>query len=340
MDFPRFAVPLSALLLAGCATTLGGGGSDSEANKRQRPPVDVQGHRGARGLLPENTLPAFSLAVELGVTTLEMDLGVTADGVVVVNHDSRVSRAHCRRPGEPSSRAPLPLLRDLNLEEIQTYDCGSLNPQPLRFPSPPRRRAPGARIPTLRAVLRQAARQGDADLRFNLEIKAGPQEENTVPLPEFVAAALRVIREEGVATRTSIQSFHWRALELSKDLAPEVRTVALLSWDTAGADTSKPSPWLNGLSLAGDASLLDLLQAASPYVDDFSPHWHLVTPRKEHYLGSSVKELRAAGFAVIPWTVNRKARMVELLELGVDGLITDYPDVLLDLLREEGIPAL
>ncbi|MCH9651040.1 MAG: glycerophosphodiester phosphodiesterase [Deltaproteobacteria bacterium] len=318
--------------------------------------LDVQGHRGARGLLPENTLPAFSRALALGVTTLELDLGVTSDGIVVVFHDRWISPSLCRLPKKEKGMAPpppggketggketgggerTPLLRDLTLEEVRSYDCGSLNPSKGRFPEPPRRQIPGTQIPTLEEVFLLAAASRDPDIRFNVEIKAHPLETDTVPLPEFVAAVIAQIQKAGVAHRTTVQSFHWRALELAKAAAPEIRTVALLAQETLEGNSGQPSPWLNGLSYdPGRKSLLALLQAAEPYVNDVSPHWRLVTPESGAYLGVSVGELQRAGFAVIPWTVNRSEDMLRILGLGVDGIITDYPDKLLQLLEELGI---
>lgn len=343
MGTRRCTTFLGLLLLAGCA----GPGLVRDPNLapiQGSRPLDVQGHRGARGLLPENTLSGFSRALDLGVTTLEMDLGVTSDGVVVVFHDRWISSSLCRQQQReeasplPNGEEKGPLLRDLTLIEVRSYDCGSLNPSPQRFPEPPRRQVPGAKIPTLEEVFHLANSSRDPDIRFNLEIKAHPQESDTVPLTEFVTAVIEQIHKAGVAHRTSVQSFDWRALELSKAVAPEIRTVALLAQQTLEGDSGQPSPWLNGLSYRpGKRSLLALLRAAEPYIDDVSPHWPLVTPESGSYLGVSVGDLQRAGFAVIPWTVNRSEDMGRVLRLGVDGIITDYPDRLLDLLEERGI---
>ena len=159
-----------------------------------REPFDAQGHRGARGLLPENTLPAFRRALELGVSTLELDIGVTADGVVVVSHDRRLSSQHLPRPRR-ASRLPEaggPLMRDLTLAEVRRYDCGSLNPSRRRFPEPPRRNLPGTPIPTLAEVFDLAAGL-DPGARFNIEMKVDPTVDETVPLEEFVARLVDLV---------------------------------------------------------------------------------------------------------------------------------------------------
>ena len=303
--------------------------------------VDVQGHRGARGLLPENTLPAFQRALEIGVTTLELDTGVTGDGIVVVSHDPRISAEICHLPGTPPPAAGgaqdrYPLLKDLTLEELRRYDCGSLNPDPRRFPEPPRRNLPGTGIPTLQEVFDLVRRAGDETVRFNIEIKIHPQRQETVALEDFVAAVVAVIRDNDLEARADLQSFDWRALRRVKEIAPRIRTVALLSGSTLRGKGGQPSPWLAGASFDGSGgSALDLLQAANEetrYIDAFSPYWRLIVPGDRFFLGSSVAELQAAGYPVVPWTVNRRRHMEKVLALGVDGIITDYPDVLVEVL--------
>ncbi len=292
---------------------------------------DVQGHRGARGLLPENTLEAFRHALELGVSTLELDLGVTRDRQVVVAHDRRINPKICRHADGTEVATPQ-LLRDLTLAEVQAFDCGSLNPDRKRFPEPPRKNVPGARIPTLREVFELAADFGDEEVRFNVETKIDPTVDDTVPLEEFVTLVVGLIAEHELESRVTVQSFHWRALELVKRQAPDLTTVALLAPDTRSPE------WLNGIdpTKTGGTSL-GLLHAARAYADVFSPYWRLIAPGSPAFNGSSVEEIQAAGFPVVPWTVNSRRRMKKMLDLGVDGLITDYPDVLVALLEERGL---
>ncbi len=305
-------------------------------------PIDVQGHRGARGLLPENSLPAFERALDLGVSTLEMDLVLTREGIPVVSHDPYINPALCLGPdGAPISGTRGPLIRDLELSELRGYDCGSLNPDRRRFPEPPRRQIPGTPIPTLEEVFDLAESRRERRVRFNLEIKTDPTEDTGAPLPDLVRRVLETVRDRGLAARVTIQSFDWRALEIAREIEPAIRTSALLSPRTVKRQGGAPSPWLNGLDLeeSGGTSL-GLLHAASAYVDVFSPYWRQVLPGAVGYLGSRVGEIRTAGFPVIPWTANRPRHMQRLLHQGVDGLITDYPDRLLELLRERGTPIL
>ncbi len=302
-------------------------------------PFDAQGHRGARGLLPENTLPAFRRALELGVSTLELDTGVTADGVVVVSHNPRLSGEICLGPdGERLPDEHGPLIRDLALAEIRRFDCGSINPDPDRFPEPPRRNLPGTPVPTLAEVFDLAA-ELDPEVRFNIELKVDPSVDDTVPLERFVAILVDLVVERRLVERTTIQCFDWRALELVREHHPELTTVALLSPETLGGGGA--SPWLNGLSLdAGGGDAVGLLAGARDYVDLFSPYWRQVTPGAWGYLDSTVEEIQAAGFPVVPWTVNEPRRIEKTLDLGVDGLISDYPDRLLEILRRRGVGVL
>lgn len=295
---------------------------------------DVQGHRGARGLLPENTLPAFERALELGVSTLELDVGVTRDGAVVVSHNAYVSPSICQHAdGRRIAGEVGPLLRDLTLAQLREYDCGSLNPNAERFPEPPRESRPGATMPLLAEVFELVARSGDAEVRFNIETKLSPGDERTLPADAFVASVLGVVREQGVASRVSIQSFDWRALTLVKRSAPEIETVALLA-----RDTFEPA-WLDGLRPAEHAGVIGLLRAAAGAPAVLSPYWQMLLPHQRE-AAISVRDLQAAGFRIVPWTVNDAETMRIMLSLGVDGLITDYPDRLLEVLRSESIPVL
>ena len=289
--------------------------------------IDVQGHRGARGLLPENTLPAFRRAVELGVSTLELDVGMTRDGVVVVSHDPFVSGQVCLGPeGQRIPPDEGPALYALSFGEVRRYDCGSLNPNPVRFPEPPRRNLPGTPMPSLREVLALAA--GDPKLRFNVEIKTRPGSDASAPLERFVPAVIEELRAQGLVARSSLQSFDWRALRIAKRIEPALRTSALLAPDTFSGQ------WLAGLEPGSPPDVLALLESAKPFVDDFSPNWRMLF--ESGPAAVSVADLQAAGFAVIPWTVNRREDMARLLDAGVDGIISDYPDRLLAELQARG----
>jgi glycerophosphoryl diester phosphodiesterase len=174
---------------------------------------DLEGHRGARGLAPENTLPAFATALQIGVTTLELDVGVTKDGVVVVSHDRALNPGHTRGPDGEFLNGPGPLIHDLTLAELKTYDVGRLKPGTAYAAAFPQQRpVDGARIPALSEVFALAQQAGATAVRFNIETKLTPTSAAETPDPDaFAQALVRVVREAKMADRVIIQSFDWPA---------------------------------------------------------------------------------------------------------------------------------
>jgi glycerophosphoryl diester phosphodiesterase len=181
-------------------------------------------------------------------------------------------------------------------------------------------------MPSLRDVFELARNMGAASVRFNVEIKTRPDSNDTLPLEAFVGLVIELLRSEKMLARATIQAFDWRALVIAKRLEPRLRTGALL----AELDPA----WQAGFDAAANGGVIGMLRAADAYVDVFSPHWPLLVPGKSRYAGSSVLEYQAAGFPVVPWTVNEPGRMRQLIALGVDGIITDYPDRLIEVLQE------
>ncbi len=295
---------------------------------------ELQGHRGARGLMPENTLPGFARALSLGVSTLELDVGVTRDGVVVVTHDPRLNPALTRGPDKAWLPARGPALRDLSWAELGTYDVGRLNPA-MRYAArfPDQTPVDGAGIPSLSQVIALTRKAGNDRVRFNVETKLLPTEPGLTLEPEpFVRAVLEVLREEGVTHRATIQSFDWRALRHVQSLAPAVPTAYLSvqqSWlDNVQKGRPGPSEWTAGLDVDDfDASIPRLVAAAGGRI--WSPYYREVDQ-------AQLSEAHDLGLEVVVWTVNDPAEMHTLIDLGVDGIITDYPDRLRRVLKEKG----
>lgn len=294
---------------------------------------DLQGHRGARGLAPENTLAAFRLALALGVTTLETDLAVTKDGVVVLGHDPRLNPDLVRGPDGQWIAAPGPAIRSLTRAELERYDIGRINPVS-KYASqfPQQKPVDGERIPTLAALYAMAG----PNVRFNIETKIDPAKpDETLDPVQFTRVVVDVIRAANAAERTTLQSFDWRTLLEARRIAPEIKTACLTiesnNMDTVRRTTGQPSAWLGGLDLAAaGGSLPRLVKAAGCAV--WSPFWRNVT-------ADSVTEAHGLGLKVIPWTVNTAAEMAALVDLGVDGLITDYPDRAQPVLAAKGLKA-
>ena len=313
-----FLCVAAALALTGCATRF-----------------DLQGHRGARGLAPENTLTAFSKALEIGVTTLELDVGITRDGVMVVSHDRYLNPDVIRDAQGQHLFARGPTLMSLTFAELQRFDAGRIKPESSYAKSFPQQQGvDGERIPTLRALFELVERRGARDVRFNIETKISPIAANeTLPPEPFVRALIAEIRKAGLSSRATIQSFDWRTLQIAQKEAPEIVTVYLTNQQGAGdtVQLGKPgaSPWLAGFDVDDyGGSLPKLVKAAGGAV--WSPNFRDVSE-------ALVREVQSLGLKIVPWTVNDEADLARLLDWKVDGLITDYPDRLRALMKARGM---
>lgn len=316
MTFPsgrRLAVPLAALLLALPAAAF-----------------DLQGHRGARGLAPENTLPAFERALALGVTTLELDVGLTADGVVVVSHDPALHPALTREADGRWLAATGPRIRDLSFAQLQAYDVGRLDPGSSYARNYPEQRpVDGTRIPSLAQVFARLQELGARDVRLNIEVKVSPEKPgDTHSYEAMTDALLDAVQKAGLQKRTTIQSFDWRVLRRVQQRAPAPPT-ACLTIQGSDSDNTRDGTWTAGLRLADHGSVPRLVKAAG--CTTWSPNAGALTE-------ALVKDAQALGLRVLPWTVNDPAAMDRLVAWGVDGIISDYPDRVRTVLRQRGLP--
>ncbi len=297
------------------------------------PPFDLQGHRGARGLAPENAIAGFRRALEVGVTTLEMDAAVTRDGVVVLSHDPLLS-GDLARDAAGRWITTRPAIRSLDLAELHAYDVGRLRPgsdATAHFPE--QRAVDGERIPTLAAVLELAS--AAPRMRFNVETKIDPRHPDRSPGPEeFAEAVIAVLEASRVIERSRLQSFDWRTLRHAKRLAPRLE-LSCLTVEGPGENNIENRRQGAPLHLAGldvdeyGGSVPRLVEAAGCGV--WSPRLSDLTP-------SRLAEAHDLGLRVVPWTVNDDTEMRQLIELGVDGLISDYPDRLRGVLVSLGMP--
>ncbi|WP_428850294.1 glycerophosphodiester phosphodiesterase [Paucihalobacter sp.] len=274
-------------------------------NCNSKPEIEAQGHRGCRGLLPENTLPAFKKAIELGVHTLELDLAVSKDGIVVVSHEPYMNATICHKPDGGDifeSEAKAFNLYQLTFEEIQAFDCGS-KAHP-RFPG---QQLMEVSKPSLSQVF-ELAEALDPKIKYNIEIKSHPDYDNIfTPAPqEFVRLVIEEIDKHNVFKRTNLQSFDLRVLEEIKRQAPNMPVAVLIEEDEA--------IWPKTTSLS------------------FSPE--IISPYFKLLDAETVRNLKAENFQVIPWTVNDIKDMQQMIDFGVDAIITDYPDRLIPLLKK------
>ncbi|MDA7417369.1 glycerophosphodiester phosphodiesterase [Xenophilus arseniciresistens] len=295
-------------------------------------PFDLQGHRGARGLAPENTLAAFERALQVGVSTLELDIGLTADGVPVVTHDPALNPALTRDASGAYLQGPGPAVHTLSLAQLQRHDVGRLDPASKygqQFASQTPRH--GERIPTLRALFEYTQAHAPASLRFNIEAKTDPTlPESTAPVEALVGAILDEVRRAGLESRVTLQSFDWRAQALATQQAPGLSRAWLSS-----PRTLRDPRWTRGLRVEDfGGSTPRLVQAAAS--DGRGPA--IWSPAFADLSSEQVREAQALGLQVVPWTVNQPADLARVMDLGVDGIITDYPDRLRALMATRGMP--
>ncbi|HEX5128843.1 MAG TPA: glycerophosphodiester phosphodiesterase [Usitatibacter sp.] len=303
------------------------------------PRLDVQGHRGARGLAPENTLPAFEKALALGVTTLELDVGITRDGVVVVGHDPALNPNIARGPDGQWLASRGPAVHSLTFAELSRYDVGRLKPgsgYARQFPA--QVAVDGTRVPRLADVFALAR---ESRVRFNIEAKTSPLAPDETLSPEpFVRALLEEVRRAGMQSRVSIQSFDWRTLQVVQREAPGIPTVYLTaqarfldnicSGPKAGSPRTAPSdcgesPWTAGFQLRDHGSVPKLVKAAGGSI------W---SPNYQNLDADTLKEAQSLGLRVVVWTVNDPIQIERMIKLGVDGIISDRPDLVLEALRK------
>ena len=296
---------------------------------------DLQGHRGARGLMPENTLAGFARALTLGVTTLEMDIGISRDGHLIISHDSRLNPALTRGRDGKWLMAPGPAINSLSLQQLTGYDVGRLDPNSRYAQRFPRQRAvDGERIPTLAQVLLLPPAAGNSQVRLNLETKLSPLEPQLTPPPEeFARKLVDQVRAAGATGRVTVQSFDWRTLRHVQTLAPEIDTAYLTAqqrWlDNIQAKRPGASPWTAGMDVDDfGGSIPRMIARAGGAI--WSPYFRELDR-------AQLQEAKALGLRVVVWTVNEAPEMRQLMVLGVDGIITDYPDRLREVARQLGM---
>lgn len=295
----------------------------------QAPDFDLQAHRGGRGETIEESLRAFAKSLELGVSTLELDIVITNDGQPLVWHDSTIEAEKCvdtapAFAGDPAYPYVGKLVHKLTLTQIRTLDCGK------RLAEFPRAEMlHGNKITTLPDVFALAdsyRTSNEGSVRYNIETKVdADQPDRSADPQQFVDAILAAVRTAAKVDRVEIQSFDWRTLPIVHRAEPSIPLVALYDEETWAPD----SPWLAGINAAvvGDPMIGALLMGANIV----APRYPLVTGKPY------VDRAHSLGLKVIPWTVDDADAMREQIAYGVDGIITDYPTLLRGVLAELGI---
>jgi glycerophosphoryl diester phosphodiesterase len=261
------------------------------------PAFVVHGHRGAMTLRPENTIPSFEEAIRGGADFIEIDVFPSRDNVLVISHDPTLNPERCKGPG---GKQPV---HELTLAELRKYDCGAQTAKGF-----PRQQAvPGTRMPTLDEVLdlSKSSRVG-----FNIEIKSSEKwpANYTLPPAEIAKMVVDAVRRRKLESRVFIQSFDFRVVKAVRSIAPDLVVAALYG--------------------PGDRGFADIARETGVRI--VTPNYQLVTPEK-------LKEARAAGVQIIPWTVDKTEDWDRLIDMGVDGIITNDPGGLVAHLKSRGL---
>lgn len=338
---PALVVPATAQ----AATAPHGHGHGHEPVRRSA--FDLQAHRGGLGLTTEESLEGFGKALRLGVTTLELDTQITKDRKVVVNHDRQVSAQKCEdtgplTPGDPTYPYVGKYIKDLTLAQIRTMDCGYQ-----QLPGyPEQEQVKGFRMVELRDVLDLVRAYGAKRVTLNIETKveAGAPEQ-TAPRELFVRRVFEEIHRSGIERQVSVQSFDWGALKAMHRLAPTYPLVALTNYDFLQVGKDGASPWLGGIDV--DDYDGDFVRAADavPGVTALSPNYGfpqngtVADPGFRFYPDRRmIRDAHRRGLKVIPWTCDDPATIEALMDLGIDGIITDYPDRVRAVMADRGLP--
>jgi glycerophosphoryl diester phosphodiesterase len=290
-------------LLFSCDTSRQPSANSEEAVSPLPASFDKQGHRGGRGLMPENTIAAMIKAIDLAVTTLEMDAAITADRKVILSHEpyynSEITTAEDGTVITKANQDSFTIF-GMTYEQTLKYDVG-LKP----YPAFPRQQRVKAIKPLLADVIdsveRYVAINRKTPVSYNIETKSKPSGDNKLhPAPEeYVDLLMAVINQKNIAARTIIQSFDFRTLQVMHKKYPGIRLAALIQNNSSVADNIKEIGFIP---------------------DIYSPHFLLVTPQL-------IEQCHQSKMKVIPWTVNDKAKITALQKMGVDGVISDYPDL-------------
>lgn len=299
--------------------------------------LNVIGHRGAAGLLPENTLAGFKKAIELGVDTIELDIQLTSDNEAVVSHDSRLNPA-ITRDSKGKWIKERHLIKELTLSEVQYYDIGKLNRwkgYAKRYPN--QKPAEGERIPTLRDVIQLVKKTGNTTNLF-IELKFYPlKAEETKSREEISNVVAKIIKDENITEKVTVVSFDWKILMYFQKIMPEVPTgyvtITKDDLDTIQKNNPGASPWMNGIDIDEFNSIPEAVKSAGV------TYWHInfyhAIGNKKNMTSAIVEKAHAIGIKVIVWTPDSKSDMEKLIKTGVDGITTNRPDILLSLLKRQ-----
>lgn len=266
----------------------------------------MQGHRGARWSRPENTMPAFQFAVASGVDALELDMHLTKDDQIVIIHDHFLNPDLCVDSNGQKIKSKI-LVRSLTLEQLRSYDCGALQNPKFKEQKP----FPKTPVPTLEelfAWIEKSEMPQARKVQFNIETKSEAAHPEYTPDPEsFVKMFLSLVKKHKLLDRVTLQSFDYRTLKIANEIEPRLQLSLLIE--------DRPD------------RVGDLVALVKTY------HAKILSPESSWLTKEEVNAMHALNVRVIPWTVNTENDWKRMIQLGVDGIITDNPKGLLEFLK-------
>lgn len=294
--------------------------------KRKRGLVRLIGHRGARGLMPENTMEGFAFTLNMGVTALEFDVLISKDNVPVITHDNCLSESLTRDDKGRWLIKKGPKIRELTLSELKQFDVGGVNANsPYGKSFPGQEFLSGIRIPTLSELLDLACLPNNKNVYLLLEVKSEPSANKA----NFVRQIVSEIREKKIGNRVILHSFDWHLLKECQKLAPEIPR----SFLSELPEKSEGTVYNNSEDVTPDfCSFKSSLPKA--IADQNGQMW---CPYFKDLTSTLLKEAHALGLLVCTWTVNEIEDIENMIDIGIDGIVTDYPDRVQSVLKSRGM---
>lgn len=305
---------------------------------------DLEAHRGGRDVRPENTLYSYAYAIELGATSIECDMQLTKDGQIVMSHNPILNSDITRDENGNYIENNKYDIRLMTVDELKKFDVGIMDPNCGEYYDLHGKTqfTYDAKIPTLEELMQLIQSYGDKNIVLNIETKSYPDPasagyKNNADPKKFVEVFNNIVKKYDMEDRVVLQSFDWQTLIEMKKLNPNISTSALWqeqpSW---GRDSEslrryekKKSPWLGGLDIK-DYQGNPVKAAHAIGADIISPYYTEISKQ-------DVDEAHSLGMKVVPWTVNNEKDMNMLLDMGVDGIISDKPWLLKQVLEKRNI---
>lgn len=301
--------------------------------------LEIYGHRGFAGLFPENTLIGYKEALKIGVNSLDIDVALTKDNIVVASHDPFLNKNLTRFTGFTELNGDEinnKWLRDnntkiinLNFVELQQYDVGSINPASFysqKFPL--QKKFHNITIPSLENIIDLIAQYGQNHIKIQIEIKTNPKRDNQEFIQRFVDAIILTLNKKNFILRSELQSFDWRTLLYAQKIAPNIKT-AYITEQSLLFNTFADVAWTAGNKLEKyDNSIAKMISDLGGSI--WCPNYRDLTK-------SLVTAAHSYNLKVVPWTADTEQEFEDLIQFGVDGIITNRPDLLRNVMLKLGM---